>query len=242
MTWCKRVLPPILFLAIAACNEAVGPAEQDAQGPTPTNALHHLQWKSTMTADRFTAAARNAAGDEVALAAGPTVYAALNGLGDLSTYHVSFWAVSGEERSIQIDYLGTDSTGQQVSSPYLRFTVPPNALMARPDGSPIVAGDSVLITLATDSTDMVAHMEPSGLQFHSQHPAELTVWYEGANPDLNTDGSVNGTDHYIEENDLGVWVQQSETDPWEWVPSQHTLTVKTFDALLEHFSSYVISW
>ncbi len=81
MTWFKRVLPPILLLAVAACNEAVGPAE-DAQGPMPTHSLHHLQWATTMTADRFTATATTGAGDEVALAAGPSINAAFNGLGD----------------------------------------------------------------------------------------------------------------------------------------------------------------
>ncbi len=89
---------------------------------------------------------------------------------------------------------------------------------------------------------MVAHMEPTGLQFSANHPAELKVWYEGADPDLNTDGTINTTDDYIEQNELGVWVQETTTDPWEWVPSQHTLNVKKFEALLEHFSSYVISW
>jgi hypothetical protein len=195
-----------------------------------------------MTADRFTATARTAGGDEIALILPPTINAAGGGLSNLSAYQVSFWAARGEERSIQIDYLDTDSTGQQTSSPYLRFNVPQNALLARPDGSSIAVGDSVLITISVDSTEMVAHLEPSGLRFHSTQPAELSVWYDGADPDLNTDGSVNTTDDYIEQNDLGIWVQLDPADPWDWVASQHTLNTKLFQASLEHFSAYVISW
>lgn len=152
-------------------------------------------------------------------------------------YQVSFWAVSGTARSLTVDY--EDPAGNW--QPYLSFSLDGPSLSTRPDGSPIAPGDSVLITVALDTTSLVLHFEPTGLQFASSSPANLRWWYTGANPDLNGDGVVNLADSIL-ESALVLRVQSLPTDPWQLLGAVQSLSSRQFDAQLRHFSGYAVSW
>jgi hypothetical protein len=153
----------------------------------------------------------------------------------LDTYELSFWAVRGQEREVYIKY---DAGGSWRT--YIEFEV--TRPIQRPDGSPIAVGDSVLITLSVDPTNLMVHLEPSGLQFDPSVPTELEFHYEGANHDFNEDGVVDGADDYIQANLLGTWYQDDTGSPWGIIGSDHDLEDEEFELFLEHFSGYAVSW
>ena len=96
----------------------------------------------------------------------------------------------GENREVRIFF--QDEAGGQ-GEEYLRLRIDAPTLLARPDGTPIAEGDSVLITSASwTRPSMLFELEPSGLTFNPLQPAELKIHYDHADGDLNDDGSVDG--------------------------------------------------
>src|SRR5688572_4688759 len=88
----------------------------------------------------------------------------------------SFYAKVGTQRDVELQYANGDV--------FLRFTVGPASLLRRPNGDLFLPGDSIQITVALDESDrMIAHFEPAGLVFNPLLPAQLDLFYHGANPD-----------------------------------------------------------
>jgi len=129
-----------------------------------------------------------------------------------TVHEVSFWAVSGAQRELTINYAnGTDA--------YLNFVVGPLSLLRRPSGALFLPGDSVLITVTLDDSDrMIAHFEPSGLTFNPLTPARLEFSYQYADPDFDGDGDVDSTDQALESK-LRVWKQEQLGLPWLELPT-----------------------
>lgn len=151
----------------------------------------------------------------------------------LVTYRVSFWAVKGQDRAVQVSY----SDGQQ----FLQFAVPAQGLSRAPDGSRYRNGDSVLISLAIDPVKFRVKFDPSGLQFSNTYPASLSVWYGYADADLNGDGVVNSTDLAL-RGQLSLWSQQVDTDPWQPAVSSNDALQSWVVGAVPHFSGYAVSW
>lgn len=233
----RRFLPPVVVLMAMGCNDTVAP-DSPVIEPGARASLHHLRWAEPMGADRFTSVLGTPNGETQLLPFEHVVSRDGGPTAELSTYQVSFWAVKGQDRYVEISYL--DAAAE--ANPYLRFAVSAMAMARRPDGSWISVGDSVLITITVDSLDMVAEFQPSGLTFKTDNSAVLDVWYGGASNDFNTDGAVNGTDADIEANYLGVWTRDADSDPWVQVYYQHDLSAQWFNALVPHFSGYAVSW
>src|SRR5688572_27713154 len=81
----------------------------------------------------------------------------------------NFWAVKGASRDLVLRY---SDTGEE----FLRFEVGPESLLQRPDGTPIVDGDSVMISVhLPPSREMIFRFSPSGLKFDASNPARLTI-------------------------------------------------------------------
>src|SRR5882672_7870647 len=99
----------------------------------------------------------------------------------LDQYAVSFWAVRGESRSVQINY--TSSIDSAVH-PFLTLTITDPQFV--PGVGELAMGDSVFITVNVDTTKIGVSLLPTGLQFGT--PAQLKIWYDGAGGDLNGDG------------------------------------------------------
>lgn len=212
---------------LAGCGEGIGPPPSSAvQDPM----LHHLRWSPDLGSPTF-ATLRGGTGF------GGFESPSESALRILDTYQTSFWARRGSDTAVEIRYRAADGTWQ----PYIRLTVPGDALDRRPDGSPFAAGDSVLITLALDSAQLVVQLEPTGLVFKEGSRARLDVWYTGADPDLDGSGTVNEADLYVEQTLLAVWVQERPGTPWSAVFSVHSLDNKLFTAGLRHFSGYAVS-
>lgn len=151
---------------------------------------------------------------------------------------VSFWAVSGAERRLEVRY----RIGAGEWLPYFDLVVPASGLSERSDGSVLAPGDSVLITVTLDHSVLLLELEPDGLTFTDHSPARLAWWYTGADPDLDDNGVVDAVDQLIEETLLGIQVQQLKDGPWELLPALKSLIDKRFDIELNHFSGYAVSW
>jgi hypothetical protein len=82
--------------------------------------------------------------------------------------------------------------------------------------------------------------QPSGVRFSKSSPAQLAIWYQDANPDLNGDGVVNATDAALTQQ-LAIW-SQSTTDAWKQLSSKNDTTQQYVASKIYHFSEYAVSW
>lgn len=158
----------------------------------------------------------------------------------LAATQASFWAKVGEGRELRLPYKGRTPTDS--GEEFLRFEVPGDGLLRKPDGSAFQAGDSILITITiVDSSRFLFRFEPSGLQFNPAQPARLKVYYYEANPDFNGDGIVNAADTTI-EHQLDVWGRESASGPWFQNGSVKFEELEEIDANLLSFTEYAIAW
>ncbi len=235
----RRVALIATGLFVSACSDTAGPDVQDTNLPVADGSFNqHLKWANAPTADQFRAVA-NLPGGPVELTPNAAPAVLLDGdwydWDGEDLFSVSFYAIRGEEREINVE-LNTE-TGT-IKFLELEITEP----TYRPDGSQIAWGDSVLITVTIDPTNLAIDLQPSGIQFGNNYPTELELSYKAAGLDLNADGAVNYTDKYIENNLLGIWMQEQVGDPWEFIPGDHNADAKEFEVFLDHFSGYAVSW
>ena len=152
---------------------------------------------------------------------------------------VTFWAVRGQDREGRLYF--SDGQGQR-GQEYLRLRIGSSSLLARPDGTPIAAGDSVQITVTVvDPTQILFQLAPEGLTFSSTSPAELDIKYDEAGDDLNDDGSVDGEDDQV-ESQLGVWRQATVDQPFVRLGSAVIGDLREIEAELTSFSRYAIAY
>ena len=148
------------------------------------------------------------------------------------------WAKVGDGRELRIDYQPSLDSAEE----FLRFEVPGDALLKKPDGSAFQAGDSILITVTVvDPTRFLFRFEPSGLQFNPEHPAQLKIHYLESNHDFNDDGGVDTEDDAIEHL-LDLWRREGTTSPWFRVGSVKFEEVDELDANILSFSEYALAW
>jgi hypothetical protein len=152
----------------------------------------------------------------------------------LDNYQVSFWAVRGEARSVQINY---QSSIDDSTHPFLRLTTYDPQFV--PGVGELALGDSVLITVSVDTTKIGVALEPSGLQFGQ--PSEFQLFYGGAGGDLNGDGVADSTDAAVEQQLLGLWYREVEGDQWTHLSASQDAAGKSFTYALPHFCEYAIA-
>lgn len=151
----------------------------------------------------------------------------------------SFYAKRGEDREVRIYF--QDQVGGQ-GEEYLRLRVDAGSLLAMPDGTPILPGDSVLIHVrVVDPAEMLFELQPSGLRFNPVVPARLKIHYDHADGDLNDDGVANGLDDTI-EGTLSIWRQENPGDPFVRLSSVLTLEIDEADAELTGFTRYALAY
>jgi hypothetical protein len=157
----------------------------------------------------------------------------------LQTYQVSFWARRGTQTTIFLNY--RRAAGQWWPDPFLRFKIPINGLVAGADGVPLARGDSVRITLTIDTVLFNVDFQPSGVVFSKSSPAQLAIWYQNANPDLNDDGVVDAIDATLKDQ-LAIWYKGSRKEPWRQLWSKNDTNQELVTAALYHFSQYSVAW
>lgn len=212
----RLLLVSVLALSVARC------ADQPTAVKAPA-APQFLKWAGS---PEFTARTDARTRRSGAMALTPPL--------SLDQYSVSFWAVRGESRSVQINY--SSSIDQEVH-PFLSLTATDPRFV--PGVGELAMGDSVLITVNVDTTKIGVVLEPTGMQFGE--PAEMQIWYGGAGGDLNGDGVADSTDAQIEAQLLGLWYREDSSEPWTPLSAAQSLAEKSFRYGLAHFSEYAIA-
>jgi hypothetical protein len=152
---------------------------------------------------------------------------------------VQFWAVKGQNREASIHFQdGSGGRGER----YAQLKVEAMALLQRPDGSTINAGDSVLITLKPVNPDSIYfEFRPAGLKFDPAHPVRLNIEYLEAGNDLNDDGVVNQQDTVVQK-ELAIWRQAAPSDDFTQLQSVNFEDSREIEANLTGFSRYAIAY
>ena len=152
----------------------------------------------------------------------------------------SFYAVQGLDRQGELSYV--DSSSGNTVRKFLRLRIRPRTQIARPDGTLLATGDSILITITLiDRVHLIAQFEPSGLRFSGKDPAELTMFFGETNPDLNHDGVVNAADAAIVQT-FSIFRQAFAGAPWTRIPSTVSAGADEVTAAIPGFSNYVIAY
>ncbi|MGH7606038.1 MAG: hypothetical protein ACREME_01755 [Gemmatimonadales bacterium] len=158
----------------------------------------------------------------------------------LLTYEASFWAKVSDGREVHLNYQGTAPA--DTGAEFLRFEVPGDGLLRRPDGTAFQDGDSILITITViDSGRFRFRFEPAGLQFNPEHPARLRVRYFQCEQDFDGDGDEDADDERIEQL-LDLWRRTGPGALWIRVGSVKFEELDELDANILAFSEYAVAW
>jgi hypothetical protein len=225
--------PSCFVRAVAVVLLAVGCSDQrhpTAPQPPPAPTLHALRWAGSVP-PRFTEATFPASGTSGSGGLQPSLSGGLS----LDHNSVTFWAVRGAARSVQINYLS--STGD-TSAPFLQLAITDPVYV--PGRGDLAVGDSVLVTVTIDPVTIKVSLEPTGMQFGD--PAQMQIYYGGAGGDMNGDGVVDSTDARIESQLLGLWYREGPDSTWTRVTASQSLADQSFVTALKHFSDYDVSF
>jgi hypothetical protein len=152
----------------------------------------------------------------------------------------SFYAKVGEDRRVELFYQGLSpgDTGEA----FLQFEVHGGSLLKHPDGSPFVAGDSILITVAAgDPSTFDFTFSPTGLQFNPADPARLHIEYNHSNHDFNEDGHEDSADSATEHL-LAVWRREPPDTVWTKMGTTRNEELDEIEAAILSFSHYAVAW
>jgi hypothetical protein len=154
--------------------------------------------------------------------------------------HVSFYAVKGRDTGVDLYFHA--ASGRSDSLKLLTLRIGSNALDRRPDGSVIVPGDSVLISLTvTDPYHLVVDFQPAGLKFAVTDRPLLTVSWAACGDDLNYDGKVDSSDDVVVRN-LGIWRQESASLPWFKQPGMTSKAIREVATEIPGFTGYALAF
>jgi hypothetical protein len=145
---------------------------------------------------------------------------------NLEQKRVTFWAVRGAPRSVQINYKGSHDSAPH---PFLLLTTTDPQFV--PGIGELAMGDSVLITVKVDTRKLKVSLEPTGLQFGA--PATLTLWYGGA--------ADEGNSEPVSDDDLGLFYREDHKHPWIRLGATQSLEQKSFTYNIPHFSDYAVA-
>jgi hypothetical protein len=224
--------PSCFVRVVALVLLAVGCSDQGhptAPQPPAAPSLQVLRWAGSVL-PRFTAATSGASGTS-----GSALQPSLSDGLSLDHNSVTFWAVRGAVRSVQINYLS--STGD-TSSPFLQLAITDPVYV--PGRGQLAVGDSVLVTVTIDPVAIKVSLEPTGMQFGN--PAQMRLSYGGAGGDMNGDGVVDSTDARIEAQLLGLWYREGADSEWTRVTASQSVADQSFVTALKHFSDYEVSF
>jgi len=152
---------------------------------------------------------------------------------------VTFYAVRGQDREGRIFFLAPDgSPGEE----FVRLKIGSATLLARPDGSPVADGDSVLITMrVVDPALLLVEFQPSGLQFNPAEPAELEMQYGEGDDDLNHDVRQDSEDAALISS-LGIWRQELPGLPFVRLSSSLFTSIAACDTKITGFTRYALAY
>lgn len=160
----------------------------------------------------------------------------------LLTLDTSFVATRGEETEIEIFYAPEEGSDEERGERFLELELDDESLLRYPAGHPragatFVAGDTITIRIQVDPERLIATMEPSGLVFDEDEPAELELRYLHADDDFDEDGEP---DPELED-EIDLWRQERPGDPWVRVGEIKDADRDGVRARLTSFSRYALA-
>jgi hypothetical protein len=177
---------------------------------------------------------------EVTTAATPHFLRAAANAPRIANPVVRFYAKKGRRHNVFMFYHARP--GRRDSTDLIRFRVREQSLLARPNGTPIRAGDSVLITLRlVDPVRLIVDFQPAGLRFNPRDPADLRITWSETNPDVNRDGVVNQQDTNLKQR-LKIWRQERSTLPWTRTASTVDVPSEECELDLTGFTRYAVAY
>ena len=121
----------------------------------------------------------------------------------------------------------------------LRFRVPGDALLRKPDGTPYLRGESVMITVrVVDPTLFKFEFSPAGIVFDPRRPAELRISYKYADRDFDGDGLIDEDDRDFE---FGVWKQERDGELWQRIGTAVLKDLEEVRAEINGFTKYAVA-
>jgi len=229
---CRKLLAIAAAALLLGCVESTGPPielEPPAKG-VPDGGLRHLQW-----ADPHPSLFAPSGQDDVEWTIQASAVAEpVTG----EQFTASFWVFEDQEQTLEIDYRSPGGNTQ----PFLRMDIVESSLLALPAGEPIEEGDSVLITIDVDLSQLIVRFFPVGLQFDPAEQPGLTIWYSAANLDLDGDGDIDAADAQIEQTQLHLWARDGVGEAWEPTESTESHSEKYFSTPVINLSGYAVSY
>jgi hypothetical protein len=146
----------------------------------------------------------------------------------IETVDTSFWAVRGQDRRLEIRFVGDAGPGS--GKRFLELQIEDETLLRRPDGTPFAIGDSIEISVRIDTVLVLVQFEPSGLMFSPQAPAELEIRYDEADPTF-----------LQREGEFDLWRQERPGEPWALVGSIQIEEFDEIEATLLGFTRYALA-
>jgi len=217
-------------LALAALAISVASCADQSTAVQPTAAPEFLEWADTTV--RFSASVSNPTSSDPGTG---TVYFGPPATLSLEKTRVTFWAVRGESRSVQIDY---KSRRHAEPRPFLLLTTTDPKFV--PGVGELAMGDSVLITVKVDTRKVSVSLEPTGLQFGE--PGQLTIWYGGGRIGRHDNGQSSADDDdTIDDADLGLFYREDQKHPWTYLSATQSIADQSFTYAIPHFSDYAVA-
>ena len=160
----------------------------------------------------------------------------------LLTRDTTFVATRGEDLKIELFYEPEPGSDDDTGERFLEFELDKESLLRYPNGHPragqtFADGDTITIRIRVDEAESLATLEPSGLEFEADRPAELELRYGNADDDYDEDGD---SDPELED-DIDLWRQEQVGDPWTRVGELKDADEDKIRAFLTSFSRYALA-
>ena len=158
----------------------------------------------------------------------------------LGAQTITFDAVQGQDTEVFMWY--RKRPDRTDSSKVLRLRIKDDAQIVRPNGTPLLPGQSVAITITiVDPVRLIADFQPAGLRFLGSEVADLTMWYDERDHDFNDDGVIDAADAAIEPT-LAIFRRERVTAPWVRLTSDVVIETDEVEAEISGFTNYVIAY
>jgi len=160
----------------------------------------------------------------------------------LLTTDTTVLATKGQDLEVRIFYAPAPGSGSQTGEEFLRLKLEEETLLRYPANHPrqgalFQDGDTVSIRIQVAPEDIIATLEPSGLQFDPSEPAKLKLRYAESDDDIDDDGD----DDPELEVEIDMWRQENPGDPWFRIGTVKSEDLDEVEAELFGFSRYALA-
>lgn len=161
----------------------------------------------------------------------------------LLTTDTTVIATRGESLDVRLFYAPDPGSGEAVGERFLRFRLEDASLERYPathpmGGAPFTLDDTVSIRITVDTSRLQVDLEPTGLRFSAEAPAELELRYAEADRDFDEDGVEDPPE--VEEQ-IDLWRQEKPGDPWFRIGELKDFDLDKIEARLLGFSRYALA-